>query len=52
MIHKCEKKIGPIQECLIDRSGNIYCKSCGKKLKEDQIEPKCLRKIKDMYKND
>lgn len=45
MEHKCRRKKGLIQECLVDRAGYIYCKSCNSILDDSQVHPAVLSKI-------
>ena len=52
MIHECKYKKGRIIE-VVTRNNNkdIYCKWCGEKLKESQVDKKMLRLIKSqIYK--
>lgn len=49
-IHECEKKIGKIIDLLIDRDGNLYCKSCRELLPDKQIDPIELIKINKTYR--
>jgi hypothetical protein len=48
--HNCEKKTGKIWEVLIDKSGTLYCKSCMQKLRDEEINEKCLAEINYKYR--
>lgn len=45
-IHECERYKGKIGDVTFNQNGDIFCKSCGEKLKESQVDPKTLALIK------
>ena len=44
-MHECEMvKSDEIQDCLLDKYGNFYCKSCHQQLNYEDIHPKIISK--------
>lgn len=49
--HKCKIYRGKIKDVSIRRK-NILCRACGKKLSEEEVDPKILKEIKEKWENE
>ena len=50
MVHECKRKFGLIQDCEFDGGDSVYCRSCGGRLKEDEIHPSIIKIMKNRRK--